>query len=94
MFRLLAEKVGPLFYFTPRNPTGHYKINLMNPTQRLVLTKLVEVSTDEREKRRHDDDGDGKIDAVRSVLHKWKSMSFNAVQGTDMYMMFWNAGKY
>ena len=85
MFRLLAEKVAHLLYVTPRNPTGHYKVNLMNPIQRLLLTKLVEVSTDEREKRRHDDDGDGKIDAVRSVLHTRKSISFNAVRGTDIH---------
>ena len=44
-------KLGPLFYFTPTNPTGHYKINLHQPAQHEVLTKLVAISIEERIER-------------------------------------------
>eukprot|EP01045_Picozoa_sp_COSAG04_P014371 COSAG04_NODE_1073_length_8449_cov_17.855090_2_plen_709_part_00 len=66
-FNALEDKLGSLmFYFTGNNPTGHYKLQLMNPLQRIIMTRLVEISIDERTTRRHDADGDGSIDAVNT----------------------------
>jgi hypothetical protein len=65
-FNALEDKLGQLFYFTPNNPTGHYKLQLHQPLQRIIMTKLVEISIDQRLARRHDDDGDGKPDVVNT----------------------------
>jgi hypothetical protein len=41
-------KVGELFFFSPSNPTGHYKLELANPHQRIIAKKLIELSSEEK----------------------------------------------
>ena len=50
--RGLEAKIGALFYFTPSNPTGHYKLQLANPNERLIANKVIEISSEERNYRR------------------------------------------
>jgi hypothetical protein len=46
--RGLENKLGPLFYFTPSNPTGHYRLQLANPYERLIAQKIIEISSEEK----------------------------------------------
>jgi hypothetical protein len=50
--RLLIERqLGPLYRLDPKNPTGHYKIDLSKNFERLVAMKLLALSTGENEER-------------------------------------------
>ena len=44
----LEMKVGELYFFSPSNPTGHYKLELANPHQRVIAKKLIEISSEEK----------------------------------------------
>ena len=44
----LSNRMGHLFWFTPSNPTGHYRLELGNRFDRAVALKLLEVSSEER----------------------------------------------
>ena len=46
--KALEMKVGELFFFSPSNPTGHYKLELANPHQRIIAKKLIELSSEEK----------------------------------------------
>ena len=87
-FNALEDKLGQLFYFTPNNPTGHYKLQLHHPLQRIIMTKLVEISIDERMTRRHDDDGDGKPDVVNTSQKgdwdNWRNERIDYYDGEGM----------
>lgn len=50
--KALEMKVGELFFFSPSNPTGHYKLELANPHQRIIAKKLIELSSEEKLFRR------------------------------------------
>ena len=43
---------GQLFDFVPNNPTGHYRLNLVNPVERSVATYMMAVSCEDEAKRR------------------------------------------
>ena len=87
-FRLLEVRLGPLFYFNPLNPTGHYTINLHNKAQRLILTKLVEISIEERKQRRCDADGDGQMDYLNTSQKgdwdNWRNERIDYFDGAGM----------
>lgn len=44
----LEQKIGQLFYFTPSNPTGRYKLNLANPSERAIARRIIEISSEEK----------------------------------------------
>ena len=46
--RKLETQLGILFHFMPTNPTGHYKLDLVNPYHRIVKQKLVEIAKEEK----------------------------------------------
>ena len=69
-FNALEDKLGQLFYFTPNNPTGHYKLQLHQPLQRIIMSKLVEISIDERLERRFD------VSTEASYIHPSIRISF------------------
>lgn len=48
----LEQKIGQLFYFTPSNPTGRYKLNLANPNERTIARRIIEISSEEKISRR------------------------------------------
>eukprot|EP01043_Picozoa_sp_COSAG02_P037115 COSAG02_NODE_2764_length_8071_cov_2.367536_3_plen_468_part_00 len=50
--KALEMKVGELFFFSPSNPTGHHKLELANPHQRIIAKKLIELSSEEKLFRR------------------------------------------
>lgn len=87
-FNALEDKLGQLFYFTPNNPTGHYKLQLHQPLQRIIMSKLVEISIDQRLARRHDDDGDGKPDVVNTSQKgdwdNWRNERIDYYDGEGM----------
>ena len=84
-FNALEDKLGQLFYFTPNNPTGHYKLQLHQPLQRIIMSKLVEISIDERVARRFDDDGDGEPDVVdtsqKGDWDNWRNEKIDYMDG-------------
>ena len=43
---------GQLFDFVPNNPTGHYRLNLVNPIERQIATYMMGVSCEDEAKRR------------------------------------------
>jgi hypothetical protein len=51
--RRLEVELGPAFGPLMGYTTGHYILNLMNPTHRIALVKLAETSSLESKKRRH-----------------------------------------
>ena len=48
----LERKVGKLFFFTPQNPTGHYRLELANRYDRFIAKKLIEISSEEKHNRK------------------------------------------
>jgi Ran GTPase-activating protein (RanGAP) involved in mRNA processing and transport len=44
----LEQKIGQLFYFTPSNPTGRYRLNLANPNERTIARRIIEISSEEK----------------------------------------------
>jgi Ran GTPase-activating protein (RanGAP) involved in mRNA processing and transport len=51
--RKLESNLGILLHFMPTNPTGHYKLDLINPYHRIIKQKLVEIAKEEKDFRRH-----------------------------------------
>ena len=49
--RKLESQLGVLFHFMPTNPTGHYKLDLVNPYHRILKQKLVEIAKEEKDFR-------------------------------------------
>jgi hypothetical protein len=47
----LERNLGPLLHFTPGNPTGHYKLELINPYHRIIAQKLVEIAKEQKDFR-------------------------------------------
>ena len=50
--RKLEGNLGMLLHFIPSNPTGHYKLDLVNPMHRIIKQKLVEIAKEEKDFRR------------------------------------------
>lgn len=42
--RLMLAKLGHLFHFVPTNPTGHYRLNMYNHYDNILMGKLVAIS--------------------------------------------------
>lgn len=42
--RLMQAQLGHLFHFVPTNPTGHYRLNLHNHYDHILMAKLVAIS--------------------------------------------------
>jgi hypothetical protein len=47
-----AGYAGQLFNFIPNNPTGHYRLNLVNPAERSIAMYMMAVSCEDEAKRR------------------------------------------
>ena len=47
----IEKRLGPLYRFDPKNPTGHYRLDLARPFEKLLANKLVQVSNGENEER-------------------------------------------
>ena len=56
-FAALKAEVGPLFHFNPMCPCGHYRLHTEDPYHRLVLKRLMEISSSQ-----------GKFRKVRKLL--------------------------
>ena len=50
--RKLESHLGILLHFVPSNPTGHYKLDLVNPMHRIIKQKLVGIAKEEKDFRR------------------------------------------
>eukprot|EP01052_Picozoa_sp_SAG31_P016469 SAG31_NODE_1093_length_9952_cov_16.099056_4_plen_236_part_00 len=53
--QMIEKRVGNLFFFTPLNPTGRYRLNLANAGDKAIAAKLVEISSQEEKIRRTQD---------------------------------------
>ena len=44
----VEKKLGQFYYFNPKNPTGHYRLNLSIEFERMVATRLADVNNTEK----------------------------------------------
>jgi Ran GTPase-activating protein (RanGAP) involved in mRNA processing and transport len=58
----LEQRVGQLLYFTPTNPTGHYKLELGNRFERIMIQRILEIATEEEIWRRDAEGGSRRVD--------------------------------
>ncbi len=49
--KYIERKLGPLYRFDPKNPTGHYRLDLSRPFERLLANKMIQMSNGENEER-------------------------------------------
>eukprot|EP01050_Picozoa_sp_SAG11_P009709 SAG11_NODE_931_length_6499_cov_28.824219_1_plen_1551_part_00 len=47
----IEAQLGQLYRFDPKNPTGHYQINLARPFDRLLVVKMIAMSNGENDDR-------------------------------------------
>jgi hypothetical protein len=50
-FGLLESRMGHYFNFSPNNPTGHYRLNMLSPADRLIAVRLIQISIEEKKAR-------------------------------------------
>ena len=43
----IEKRLGPLYRFDPKNATGHYRLDLARPFERLLANKMVQISNGE-----------------------------------------------
>ena len=46
--------MGQLFHFYPQNPTGHYILNLSRESDRVIMTKLMEINAVDKRYAKHE----------------------------------------
>eukprot|EP00741_Cyanophora_paradoxa_P018362 tig00000204_g17729.t1 len=66
--RAVRHLIGQLYYFNPRNPTGHYKLSLENPFDRRIALQLQEMGNKEKLVRKNfaDTSRDGRRETWRN----------------------------
>lgn len=62
---LIEKRLGPLYRFDAKNPSGHYRLDLARPFDRLLANKMVEASNGENEEREQS----GLVDTSQRLNH-------------------------
>ena len=50
----VEKYMGQLFHFYPQNPTGHYILNLSRESDRVIMTKLMEINAVDKRYAKHE----------------------------------------
>lgn len=80
--RKLESHLGPeLFFFMPSNPTGHYKLDLVNPNHRIIKQKLVEIAKEEKDFRRANRANQGGLMIDTSQHGDWENFRNETLNG-------------
>ena len=77
----LENRMGSLFNFVPRNPTGHYRLELASEADRQIAVMLIKISSEEKTERR----GHAKNyvnSSQRGDWDNWRNESIDELDGS------------
>ena len=70
----LESEMGQMFYFTPTNPTGHYKLDMSKENDRKMMKQILQIGNDDKRwskerSKRNDTSRDGDFEPYRNATY-------------------------